>query len=144
MRAANHVSVSQDSFWDRHCFHVTTLHTSMMARPTMAAATELMPYAPPTTHMATVMPSATAVIFSSRERGPSFCSSCLAIVGASGVSFTCERHGGGTGGHAPARHRKGSAPCLSTQDAIGARAARPACSRSAARASPWAGRGRRG
>eukprot|EP00955_Chlamydomonas_euryale_P104787 365594-Chlamydomonas_euryale.AAC.5 len=88
MRAANHESVSHAGPLARHSFHVTTLVMSRMARPTMAAATALMPKLPPKIHSATVTMNAPAVIFSFRDSGPSFSSSFFAAVGASGVSFT--------------------------------------------------------
>ena len=58
-----------------------------MESPSRAAAKELMPTEPPKIQRPTVTAKAPAVIFSSRERGPSFSSSFLASLGASGVSF---------------------------------------------------------
>jgi hypothetical protein len=73
---------------ERHCFQVTTPVTSRIDSPVSAAATALIPYAPPKTQSATVRPSAPAVIFSSVDIGPSLASSSRALAGASGVSLT--------------------------------------------------------
>ena len=61
--------------------------TSSTVSPTVAAATELTPSEAPPIHSPTVSRNAAAVIFSSRERGPSLASSLRAASGASGVSL---------------------------------------------------------
>lgn len=55
----------------------TTFVMSMMDRPRRAAATALTPTWPPKIHRPTVTARAPAVIFSLRDRGPSFFSSSL-------------------------------------------------------------------
>ena len=61
----------------RHSFQVTTLVMSSTDRPNRAAPTLPMPSEPPKIQSSTVVPRAPAVIFSFRDRGPSFCSSSL-------------------------------------------------------------------
>jgi len=91
------VRVSQAALLERHSFQVITPVISRMVSPTVAAATELTPSDAPPIHSATVTANAKAVIFSSRDMGPSLSSSLRAAAGASGVSLVSV---GGRGGGA--------------------------------------------
>jgi hypothetical protein len=105
MSAANQVSVSQAWLSDRHCFQDTTPVMSMMARPVSAAATALMPMAPPQIQSPTVRPSASAVIFSSVLIVPRALSSSRAWgQGGSGVGGWVGCWGRGAGEPASSLH----------------------------------------